>query len=215
MAQYKKNDIKQRIDDAAVSVFAKVGFHEARLADISKLSGVSIGNIYRYYKNKEELFYGVLPESVLLGFSDAIINRVSVSTGGGSPENGPLNEATDSLMRLVISNRLRLQILINGSAGTRYENFTDNFAEAMLRSLSGIFPDEFERYLRQNGSLDIPKMLYRNIVEVYSKALGLPLSDSELYDTLMQITRYHYAGITSLFHYGQGAAPRGPFHGPY
>src|SRR3954462_99177 len=39
--------------DAAVACFAKRGFHQASMHDISAEAGISVGLIYRYFQNKE------------------------------------------------------------------------------------------------------------------------------------------------------------------
>lgn len=46
-------DRKTQILDAAVVCFAKRGFHQASMHDISGEAGISVGLIYRYFANKE------------------------------------------------------------------------------------------------------------------------------------------------------------------
>ena len=46
-------DRPTQILDAAVACFAKRGFHQARMHDISAEAGISVGLIYRYFQNKE------------------------------------------------------------------------------------------------------------------------------------------------------------------
>jgi len=46
-------DRPTQILDAAVACFAKRGFHQASMHDISAEAGVSVGLIYRYFQNKE------------------------------------------------------------------------------------------------------------------------------------------------------------------
>jgi AcrR family transcriptional regulator len=51
---------KQRIVDAAISVFAQKGYHKAKMEDIATKLGVSKGAIYQYFKSKEDLFQAVV-----------------------------------------------------------------------------------------------------------------------------------------------------------
>jgi AcrR family transcriptional regulator len=51
---------QQRIEDAAVRVFTRLGYHGTSVRDIAKEAGVSIGNIYNYYKSKEEIYLSVI-----------------------------------------------------------------------------------------------------------------------------------------------------------
>jgi AcrR family transcriptional regulator len=46
-------DRRTQILEAAVACFAKRGFHQASMHDISTEAGISVGLIYRYFQNKE------------------------------------------------------------------------------------------------------------------------------------------------------------------
>ncbi|MFX1565385.1 MAG: TetR/AcrR family transcriptional regulator [Promethearchaeota archaeon] len=51
---------KKRIVEAAITVFAKKGYHQTKMSDIAKEVGVSKGTLYQYFKSKEELFEAVV-----------------------------------------------------------------------------------------------------------------------------------------------------------
>ena len=46
-------DRRTQILEAAVICFAKHGFHQASMHDISAEAGISVSLIYRYFQNKE------------------------------------------------------------------------------------------------------------------------------------------------------------------
>src|SRR5437870_12542779 len=48
-------DRRTQILDAAMVCFAKRGFHQASMHDISAEAGMSVGLIYRYFENKEDV----------------------------------------------------------------------------------------------------------------------------------------------------------------
>jgi AcrR family transcriptional regulator len=50
---------KNQILDAAMLVFARSGFHEARMDDIVQESGLSKGTLYWYFKSKEEIITAI------------------------------------------------------------------------------------------------------------------------------------------------------------
>ena len=50
----------QRLIAAARVVFERDGFHDARLADVTKEANVSTGTLYNYFQSKEELFRAVM-----------------------------------------------------------------------------------------------------------------------------------------------------------
>lgn len=53
--------MRQNIEAAALHIFFERGYMQARMSDIAKRCGISTGNIYTYFANKEELFYTVVP----------------------------------------------------------------------------------------------------------------------------------------------------------
>lgn len=48
--------------DAARVVFARSGFAESRIADISRVAGVAHGTFYTYFSSKEEVLHAVMSE---------------------------------------------------------------------------------------------------------------------------------------------------------
>lgn len=63
-------DRQLSILNAAASVFAEEGYHYARISKICEMSGVSNGALYKYFKNKEDLFFAVLDRGVSLVVSE-------------------------------------------------------------------------------------------------------------------------------------------------
>jgi TetR/AcrR family transcriptional regulator, fatty acid metabolism regulator protein len=50
---------RRRIREAAVHVFARKGYHDARVNDIAKEAGVAHGLVYHYFEGKEQLLQDV------------------------------------------------------------------------------------------------------------------------------------------------------------
>ena len=48
-------DKRRQILDAAVRVFARMGFHQCRVSDIADEAGVAYGLVYHYFDTKEEI----------------------------------------------------------------------------------------------------------------------------------------------------------------
>ena len=48
--------VRQRIVDAAITVFGELGYDRASIQDVVRSSGLSVGAVYTHFKGKEELF---------------------------------------------------------------------------------------------------------------------------------------------------------------
>ena len=68
MNAIKPGDKRERLVDAARALFHHQGFGETSLADIARESGVPVGNVYYYFKTKEDIAAAVIAEhSAYLG----------------------------------------------------------------------------------------------------------------------------------------------------
>lgn len=55
---------RAQITAAAIKVFAELGFHRATIRDVAKLADISVGLVYQYYGDKEDLLFSALFEIV-------------------------------------------------------------------------------------------------------------------------------------------------------
>ena len=74
----KAGDKRERILAAAVRVFAKSGFFDARVSDVAKAAGVADGTIYLYFTSKEHLLVSLFEDRVdkLLGFMQNDLGKI-------------------------------------------------------------------------------------------------------------------------------------------
>ena len=54
-AESPPTDKRRAILDAAITVFARQGFHSARVSDVAAEAGVAYGLVYHYFDSKEEV----------------------------------------------------------------------------------------------------------------------------------------------------------------
>ena len=62
---------RKLILEAALRVFARVGFHRARVSDIAREAGIAYGLVYHYFRNKDAIL-GTIFEERWTGFLDAV-----------------------------------------------------------------------------------------------------------------------------------------------
>lgn len=56
IVQVLKDEVRQSIRESAVKIFKESGYQKASMRTIAEGAGMSVGNLYRYYKNKDALF---------------------------------------------------------------------------------------------------------------------------------------------------------------
>jgi AcrR family transcriptional regulator len=93
--QTKAQEDKRRLLlDAAVRVFARKGYHAARVGDIAEEAGVAYGLLYHYFSSKEEVLRNVFRET----WRALIATMESVERGEDTPRE-QLRKIAEILLR--------------------------------------------------------------------------------------------------------------------
>jgi TetR/AcrR family transcriptional regulator, fatty acid metabolism regulator protein len=90
----RKADRRRQILDAAVRVFARSGFHGARVGDVAEEAGVAYGLVYHYFKSKEELL-----ETIFRDTWTQMLARVREVEASGVPASEQVRQVTALLLR--------------------------------------------------------------------------------------------------------------------
>jgi TetR/AcrR family fatty acid metabolism transcriptional regulator len=85
---------KNQILDAALRVFARLGFDQARMEDIVNEAGLSKGGLYWYFDSKEQIIIGVL-ERMISG-------EISVLSELGKA-SGSVSERLENMVHILIA----------------------------------------------------------------------------------------------------------------
>ena len=89
-----QEDKRRLLLDAAVRVFARKGYHAARVGDIAEEAGVAYGLLYHYFSSKEEVLRDVFRET----WRALIATIESVERAGDSPRE-QLRKVAEILLR--------------------------------------------------------------------------------------------------------------------
>ena len=75
----KEGNKEKDIIEAAIKVFAEVGYHKAKISKIAEVASVATGSVYVYFKNKEDILLKIfeqLWEKIYFGFRELSLNPV-------------------------------------------------------------------------------------------------------------------------------------------
>lgn len=129
-----KDDIHNSILIAARNEFISKGFKDASMRDIARSAGVSLSNIYNYFKNKDELFLAVIKPAKddIFAFIDLQHSEKNISFHGvTSFENQ--EESVEAYIQLIDRYREELRLLLFHSEGSSLKNFRDNFTDYLTQ----------------------------------------------------------------------------------
>ena len=201
MAQILKEDIKRRIDDAALEIFCEMGYQGAVMADIARIAGVSVGNIYRYYKNKEELFNLLVPMDIIDTLRDMIGDKFMIADGMDleSARHAPAMDLMDAqLLDYLVTCRRQIIIIMEEKEGNPYLGFKDELVDLMthmaLRYTNTVDHPIHIDGLKQRMLRVVYENLYNAVVEIlksFSRA-------GEIKNAFGSLLDYHFFGVSEF-----------------
>lgn len=205
MAQVLKEEVQKRIVEAALAVFAKKGYGAATIGEIAAAAGISTGNVYRYYENKEALFEDAVDEQLVRRLSTLLGERVKALAGVDDVRrlepDAPWFAASEELMRFTIENRLRLVILLGrGRAeGTRWASFAADTAEELVRLAIAHFRSVRPGIKVTDTMRFTLQRIYESLVETNAQILAEYEEEVRIREAVAGYSRYHLAGLRALF----------------
>ena len=146
--QIQKDEIRNRILIVASNEFMKNGVKHTSIKSIADKAGVAVGNVYNYYKSKDDLLKAVLAP-LFKAFKD-----YRNKTGGEEyvtldrfHQEFYYEMRREQVASLIVPFRKELRLLIFETAGTSLENYFDQLLEATytdgityLARIKSLFP---------------------------------------------------------------------------
>lgn len=178
---------KEQILEAAAAVFARQGYHRARMDDIVKESGLSKGALYWYFKSKEELATALVHQMLAAetqGMDAAMVQQAPAAerlerlTRGfareltKTPERAPLALELLSLARTIPDIREcytahheryheQMRTLLQEVRGTGTE--TDGRADAAALALAAVVDGLVLRWTLADEPFDLEERLWEAV----------------------------------------------------
>jgi AcrR family transcriptional regulator len=197
--QTLKEEIKSKIIDAAVKEFSQHGFQKASMRTIAKSAGISVSNTYNYYKSKDEMFVSII-EPVFNRLKDILRQsfQQSMKSTAGNNLQSFIDGIVKTLLEMEAHERKLLLILIEKSAGTKYEKSRDeivnllrmHFAEAVRKPGGPAQLEESQTY--------ILTIIANNYIDGLFQILKDYRSREWSEQNLRTILTYHLNGIKAL-----------------
>jgi AcrR family transcriptional regulator len=198
MAQVLKEEVRNRILEAAEKLFFHEGYKGATMGLIAEEADVATGNIYKYFSNKDELFRTVITEEFInelymltekrvKTLSAEIMNDVSIK----SLEK---NRDANNLLRFWVRNRVKTVILLDRADGSIYESVRNSYFNMMINeSIKGnkiLIENKMMLFTFKNRLADTIRGLL-DILTAFEK-------EKDIKAAFTMSWAYHYAGIRGL-----------------
>jgi AcrR family transcriptional regulator len=106
--QYRQ-ERRESILDAAITVFGKKGFDGANVEDIARAAGIGKGTVYLYFKSKENIFGAIVSERSLLPRMTQLLSMA------GIPLEERLTQIADGYLEFIIEYQSIFRLIFSDS----------------------------------------------------------------------------------------------------
>jgi len=193
MPQVKKDEVRARILDGALEVFARDGFEAATMAGIAKAAGVGAASIYRYYPSKDELLDSVITPELTKRFESLLDRRVH-ALARTTLRGEAIDDAGGEMLQFWLENRLAVVILLDRATGTRHARYGERFVELLMKHTLAELP---KRSLGEPQRF-VLRTIFENTRRLLASVLEHHADPAELREAIQAFWRYQIAGLRAL-----------------
>jgi AcrR family transcriptional regulator len=192
--QYLKDEIKKKIAEEALKEFKLRGYKGSSIRNIAKNSTTSVGNFYKYFSSKDDLFENLIG-SVYHKMMD-YINQFNKVEFNERTEN-IFYELMKKIMEIFNDNSIELTILLNKSEGSRYENCKSTFIDFITEIVTEKMKYELSLQNKELKDNFIIYLVSYNLVESISIILKEKEDGTEVKMLILDIIDILYKDIVS------------------
>jgi len=204
--QKLKQELKDKIILEAKNAFLEKGFDKASMREIAKASGITVGNIYRYFKNKDELFFAVVEDAHnaitnIIG-SDHSMNMNHMNDNfivSESDFKEYVDPALNKIIDVFVSYKDEVTILVYKSQGSKLGMMIDEFKKVIVEKIYVQVLDG------QDGSLldlrGLAEVLAYASIEGITRVCRSDASGEEIYRNIYSQMMFLFMGAKSRLQY--------------
>ena len=153
----KKSDKRNRIIYAALIVFSKDGFQNAKIEDIAKAADIGKGTLYEYFSSKEELFL-----QVFTNFKESVLSKFWVVLNDRGDPLARLKRVAKISADICADDKIQMRFLaqfsfecITREKGNKLSELLKEYNEEMAALISGIVEEGIEEGLLKPLDVEI------------------------------------------------------------
>ncbi|AWV33868.1 TetR/AcrR family transcriptional regulator [Paenibacillus sp. FSL R7-0048] len=199
--QSKKDEVKQEIESAALKVFFQKGFSDAKMNDIADEIQISVGNIYTYFKNKKELFYSVVPPSLVDYLKNVLVENIRIDnqTFFDDVNNEKKSAIVQEQITILTQYSRQIVIIFEKNKGTVYSNAKNELIDLMIETKRPYIKDHYKRYeIGTEENMILLKIIANNVINMILDLLKHEMSADSRKRIFEALSLYWLHGLKSL-----------------
>lgn len=194
--QYLKDEVRNRIMTAALQEFKEKGYLDASMRKIASEAGVALGNVYRYFKNKEELFNELMEPVYILFMSEL---KKHMDNASAVYAIDALELVADQFIKILKEYSTQFLILVDKSQGTKFAHTREQLIEHIEEGLKNCLGPQ----LHSKGIIVQDEYIFHvmgsTFVEGVFSILRKYEDETQIRYLIRQLTVIYFYDITNRF----------------
>ena len=200
MPQILKKEKREKIERAAIDEFLSKGFLNASMRTIAQNAQTSTSNLYNYFDSKEKLFYSITNNvyNIINNLARDLVQTES-EIGRESFFEQVSNLIAQPIKDLLKNHRKEFLLIMEGSQGTKYENFQEELVIIMEKHFAEHLQAIENTRTRDVADTFIFHILARNLLEGLLEISRHYINDKWADDNIEALMKYHVHGMSQFF----------------
>ncbi len=168
--QTRKVEISTRILQEASALFLEKGFLGTSMREIARRCDIVVGNIYNYYRDKDEILEVVTAPAVN-ALKDIALSHREHRLNYTEPlvNNGDLSVVTEEYLELIERFSTPLKILLLHANGSALEDYPSKYAREHLSGIRESLDNMSQAHQEVNVNTDISDFeIYMSVVRIFT-----------------------------------------------
>lgn len=190
--QYLKVDVRENITKSALNEFMEKGYQGASIRGIAKQANTSVGNIYKYFKSKEDIYENVIG-SVYHRLIDYISKFDKVELNEDALD--VFNNLMEKIMRIFNESNNEISTLLNQSKGSKYEDCKEIFVDFITRTVTESMEYELSKKGKKLKDNYIIYLLSNSLMESISIIVKEKQDGEEVRRIILKMIDIYYSNV--------------------
>lgn len=188
--QYLKKEIREKILAAAIEEFKEHGYSDASIRNIANNAEISLGNIYRYFTNKEALYFAVINP-----FMDAIkltVDRDFIFEG----------KSTRDIAEILVSFLVRYSdelIIIRKGNSVHQEAFVNYIVEVLATKFNELLTSAFPEIREKVANPDFCRAVSQGFLTSLFNILQIDYTPDVHERYIRELITFYFGHMTDRF----------------
>ena len=200
--------MREALVTAAAETFAALGYEATTMAAVASRAGFSIGNLYKYFPGKQQLFAAAIPPELVTELRQR--TRARMRALGSAKDvrelgaDAAYHALAGDLLDYCLKHRAAVVVVLARAEGTAFEGFKHGFVRQLVKWALAYARGPYPQ-LRPTPELRFAlTQAYDAFVGAVAAALRAFPDESAARRVIALLTAQHQGGLKRLFELAEG-----------